>query len=272
MAGTTSYEYAYKQVKNKNVVKPLFIVKYGPPASGKNTVMSIVREYYPTLTQDTTVDADLDVIISQLPEFQKQVSPTHNKQEAYQTWRALGMEVMDDVIRQATLLPCHITFETTGASVDWTIPLLKQMISSGYRIVLMYPLVHVDKLVERAKQRERKTGQVAAPAHTTMINNRKVLGIHEINQAAIQNLQFLIPFVDDLLMIDNNHNNSPKVILYIQNVSGQPHSEKKHMPGTIKSVKCSGKHKHEWYDSFLKEMLGKYCSDLSTMSFASYLH
>lgn len=259
-SATSSYDYVYNHVKDKIPVRPLFIIKYGPPASGKNTCINLLREHLTGLDQGSTVDADLDVIISQIPGFQND-SVQMSKQDAYQKWRSLGMEMMDDLIRQATLIPCHITFETTGSSIDWTVPLIKQMISLGYRIVIMYPLVQVDKLIQRAKIRQQQTGQVAAPTHSVQVNNRTILGITEMNQLATQNLRILIPYVDELFLIDNNSDQDvARIILHIRNVSGGTKSEQKHIPGTIKSVKCSGATKTEWYDKYIKQLLIKNCS------------
>ncbi len=262
-SGTSSYDYVYSHVKDKVPVKPLFIIKYGPPASGKNTCMKLLRDHLTGLDQGSTVDADLDVIISQIPGFQKDIQQHMSKQEAYQKWRSLGMEMMDDLIRQATLIPCHITFETTGSSIDWTIPLIKQMISLGYRIVIMYPLVQVEKLIQRANIRQKQTGQVAAPKHSIKVNNRTILGITEMNQLAIQNLRILVPYLDELFLIDNNSDDqaSARIILHIRNVSGGTKSDQKHIPGTIKSVKCSGQTKAEWYDKYIKQLLIENCSE-----------
>jgi predicted ABC-type ATPase len=256
MAKTYSYNYAYDKIKDKLPVKPLFIIKYGPPASGKNTVM-LLCSYFPTLQDESTINADLDYIISEMPEYKEDPG---TRQEAYQRWKPLGMEIMDDLIRQATLLPCHITFETTGYSIAWTIPLIKQMISVGYRIVLMYPLVQLPKLIERIRIREETTGQVAAPINSTQVNGNTIPGITEMNQRAIQNLKHLIPFLDELFLIDNNEE-SARVIMHIRNVTGSDDPKSKYIPGTIKRVQCTGgKYKHEWYDQYIKDLLQKHCT------------
>jgi predicted ABC-type ATPase len=255
MANTSSYNYAYQKVKHKIPVKPLFIIKYGPPASGKNTVMKLLHNYFPSLNHDSTVDADLDVIISEMPEFKQDKS---NRQEAYQRWKPLGMEIMDDLIRQATLIPCNVTFETTGKSIAWTVPLIKQMISIGYRIVLMYPLVQLTQLIARAKQREKATGQVAAPVNTTTVNGIQIPGITEMNERALRNLQYLIPYLDELFLIDNNEEVA-RVILHIRNVTGSDDPIPKHIPGTIRKIQCSALQKHEWYDQYIKKLLQQHC-------------
>ena len=257
-----TYHYADKYIRDKEPIKPVFVIKYGPPASGKNSLLSLLYKYIPSLQdENVTVDADLDRIIADLPGFQDdlKVAP-EDRLQIYQKWRSVGMEVMDNMIRRAALIPCNIIFETTGYSVSWTVPLIRQLISQGYHIVLMFPLVQEKELVRRAELREKLTGQIAAPTYSTVINGKTIPGIIDMNDKAAKNLAFLIPMIDELFLIDNNGSSSKEARIILHMHSKYRYSDQdQDSPGVVRKVSCLEEDKPEIYPKFIVDLIKRHC-------------
>jgi predicted ABC-type ATPase len=210
--------------------------------------------------ENVTINADLDRIIADLPGFQADIKTGIDRKQIYQKWRSVGMEVMDNMIRQAALIPCNIMFETTGYSVSWTIPLIRQLISHGYHIVLMFPLVQERELVRRAEAREKSTGQIAAPAYSTTINGKTIPGIIEIYEKASKNLAYLIPMIDELFLIDNNGASAEeaKIILHMHN-KYRYSDQDQDSPGVVRKVSCPHSEKQEIYHKYILDLLKRHC-------------
>jgi predicted ABC-type ATPase len=206
--------------KNKKPFSPYFIVTYGPPGSGKT---SIVRRFLQQegLKMEQTIWTLVDDVVAALPEFQVKMTElvenakitskeskhpvddldTLSKNEAalnkkksdlYQKYRPTGDVGSNQIMNRALASRFNIIYETTGASVGWTIGILENAIRHGYRIVVLYPFVPRSTLETRLQHRSSTTLQAQAPssfidyAFTNAQNNISQLS-HHVDQIIIYN-------------------------------------------------------------------------------------
>ena len=129
------------------------------------------------ITQQNGVPVIVDDIVGAVPGFveeRKKCTSITSSQALYmglrkgKTIRKNGktLDDLSDEILQAGLdAGKNIIWETTGESTAWTTRItMTQAIDKGYRVVTVYPFVYTSTLVKRAGERQKKTGQIPAPA------------------------------------------------------------------------------------------------------------
>jgi hypothetical protein len=129
------------------------------------------------ITQQNGVPVIVDDIVGAVPGFveeRKKCTTITSSQALYmglrkgKTIRKDGkpLDDLSDEILQAGLdAGKNIIWETTGESTAWTTRItMTQAIDKGYRVVTVYPFVYTSTLVKRAGERQKKTGQIPAPA------------------------------------------------------------------------------------------------------------
>lgn len=184
-------------------VRPILYIKFGPPASGKGSIMDKVLAK-DGISLQSLVTVDVDSTVQQSVQFQQEVSQAKEQygdtteqakalQKIYFKYRPEADAISIDIVHEACKRRLNIARETTGQKLT-TVDTIRQVRPFNYQVTIVYPLVPVQVLVDRAVKRNAETGQIAAPAD--MIE-------HMAHQAA-ENVVLLLAQADTLYIYDNS--------------------------------------------------------------------
>jgi len=217
---------------------PLFILKYGPPGSGKSNIINDIIKNK-NLILSKFVDLNIDNEVYKIPEYQEVAEKcklkyhnlaiklstfmndnnlTSDQKLAYKedydnemdnvnkectnnyvTHRKSADILLDHKLDIAQKSRDHIIFETTGDNIKWyKEKLFPKLKILGYRIILVYPLINKETAIERINKR-------------TLLEGRPVTdeNLNRIFINSPNNLSEIVPFVDELLFYDNEINDQP---------------------------------------------------------------
>lgn len=194
--------------------RPYFIIKYGPPGSGKSSavVKHVMRNDLkmnePRMKK--LVQINIDGLVENYTDFNKEAKKISSYlgskgldgkqiQERIVDMYFARRNVMDYLNNSILFLALasgrDITMETTGRGVTWPINLVLfiQNKLPKYRIVLIYPWVDEKvletRLIERNKKQERKVGIDYAL---------------DVARRALDNFPQLAMHCDDVFIVDNS--------------------------------------------------------------------
>ena len=178
--------------------KKTFFIKYGPPASGKS---NIVNKVAAECGVESWVVNDVDAMLDAVPgyvDFRTKCTTQKERQDLYwYTRRDLRVDDLSTGVVTTSLNKGYsVAYETTGSTMAWTVREIDRARRMGYRIVVLYPLVKVQTLIDRARIREKKTQQTAAPP--------KKIAHDALSAAKNVGRLFDEGFIDDLYLFDNN--------------------------------------------------------------------
>jgi predicted ABC-type ATPase len=196
--------------------RPNFFIVYGPPASGKATILEHTISHMKR-SSGVEISPPVEIVVDDLvqawPGYEKEVAKCRTEAERQKLYWGLRKaepfkidDLNDEILEEATNSNMNVQFETTGMTIGWTKIVMESLINKGYNIVVVYPFVLGDSLVERSVQRQQTTGQTAAPAEE--IINRAV--------AASENIFGLLAHADQVYLWDNNgaYGHPSLVVLY----------------------------------------------------------
>lgn len=166
------------KVKVPTGTRKVFIVGYGPPASGKSRIItslnnSALPEELKHVTDRNTIKMDVDKVFQgetsplyfgkekKLVEQDTRLSsdvPTRNAR-MYSTYRHIADQLNDAVYWKSLALGYNIYFETTGWSVKWLNKFIDNSHEAGYTCVVCYPYVDTPNLVKRVLARSSQIGR-----------------------------------------------------------------------------------------------------------------
>ena len=195
--------YLPQQFTNKVSTNPHFYITYGPPASGKATIMNRVLEMEGK-SEKTVVEVNIDNIVKNYRSYnnkRNQLKRAYGEsksilkiknQELYRSCRdKLADEASDTLLDKALLRRHDIVWETTGGNIAWTVKEAMRIRKLGYEIVLVYPYVQQSNLITRANSRP---DQESAPDDE----------IKTVAKLAQKHLPKLINYVDRVYIYNNN--------------------------------------------------------------------
>lgn len=187
-----------KQLENvQPSQRPVFILKYGPPASGKSSCNPKFLEAAASLGDvdaKTLVDANVDEVVDDL-DVNGLTRQRPFNEVVYAQLRILADKIVDSVVDTAIKTKKNLALEITGKSLDMSWfrkQLVEPMRKNGYKILIVYPLVPLQTLLQRNEERGEKLGR--QPADDV---------IRQSVQAAAFHLGQLLPVVDAVMVYDN---------------------------------------------------------------------
>lgn len=166
------------KVPTSRTDRPLFIIAYGPPASGKSDIVNVLQnnmhhmlnsQMFGALRHNNTIDVNVDKIFQEgtlgtnYAEARKKLKSPLSRQRLYLYYRWIADQISDTVLNLALLNRYNITWETTGEAIRWTRHEVERIRKLGYTIVLVYPMVSSETIVERLEKRAKNEGQEPAP-------------------------------------------------------------------------------------------------------------
>ncbi len=187
---------------NKYPVLPTFLITYGPPGSGKGTVINnIINNDRFRIRKNEMIDIDVDVIIKLLPNYnskRKNIIKTVTKEgmknkklsELYNTYRKKADIISLNLLNESLLKRFSIRFETTGNVPWWIQHEIERIKRMQYRIWLVYPFVPLKELQDRVKKRQAV--QQGARNLESFVKNAK------------KNILKIIPSLDKFIIYDNS--------------------------------------------------------------------
>jgi hypothetical protein len=210
----------FKGKRNKPK-KPVFIIGYGPPASGKGSIIKMLSRLRPELNivEKNTINGGLvDKIIQDTHQWNqaktniKKLCKTKKKhieynQKLYSTFRYFADQISDQILYKAAAERWNIYWETTGWNNDYVIHFSHMMKKMGYKTICVYPYVYEKDILDRAKQRAIKEGQTPKPDS----------GIITVIGKSLHNLLKLRKHVDEIIFVNNNNKKHKEEIVFTIN-------------------------------------------------------
>lgn len=147
---------------------PYFVIAYGPPASGKSSILEVLGRLLPVAFRGVddkhTVPVNVDRIFQEGPlapvfararAFASSRSSLH-AQRLYRYYRWVADQVADIVLDEALLQKYHVLWESTGEFVAWTKRETARIRAAGYKVVLAFPLVGEKEIMRRMHARQNQ--------------------------------------------------------------------------------------------------------------------
>ena len=183
-----------KAFRGKQPLVPVFLIAYGPPGSGKSSVVQwLFDDPERRVRADEVIDIDIDAIVALFPGYQRRRAEARSheaREQLYWEMRRRADPISDSILAEALLGRYSVRWETTGQSVAWTAREVDRVTGNGYQVWLVYPLVEKGDLAQRIERRQA-TQQGAR-------------NVGQIIDRARENLPAILPMIDRLIMIDNS--------------------------------------------------------------------
>jgi hypothetical protein len=219
------------QIKKKHANKTI-VITFGPPSSGKGSLKQFMKHHL-DLDEDDLVDVNVDFIFQNKHfeigrEYQRQVNnikanyPADKHQvytqRLYSYYRWVADQLSDLILTTAIVDKHNIKWETSGGvNINYLKTWIDHKTKQNYRVVVIYPYVSRDNLIERIREREKKTQQTGAP--TEKIDSMITTSVTKFDQ--LRTIYGDSPAVR-LVQIDNNDkilHESERKILYDSHAS-----------------------------------------------------
>lgn len=197
-------------VHERIMKKPVFVIKFGPPASGKSTIVS---KCFPLLTHKSIgindyVERNTGFVQNSLrlarqtPGFSEKLAAGNANLakkgiDVYMTYRKLYSKQHNQDLHNTVLMKQNVSFETTGISgfPDWLwdkYPGIHQ-----YQVVLLFPIVPAAVAYKRYIQRAK-----------TMVKNGQGFRFGSTYTQFLQMyIQIYLNFLDDFKAFTKRHKN-----------------------------------------------------------------
>jgi predicted ABC-type ATPase len=166
--------------------QPELKIIYGPPGSGKNKLISILR-----LNNCFTSYMDYDKMIYSNKEFQSRLTDS-NSQELYLEFRKKIRKIDNEYHEKAIKTRTHILWQTTGNNIDYYNQWFARLRKIGYKITVYFVFVPSHFLYARINNRH---SQVNVPLEQ----------IQKYWETSYNNALKVVDMVDNVRMFGNVH-------------------------------------------------------------------
>lgn len=197
--------------ETKRRQRPVLMVMYGPPGSGKTTILGkVMKRYYNNL--DNYAVLSVDSMLLKIAEYRKEMAhlnasrhelcggkatcgPFFNRsQETYKRrFRPvvdLWKHMLADIAFREDL---GIVYETTGSKLPGVIDMIDHARQEGYIVQLIFPFVEARELSRRVQLRNRNQPRALRP--NTALDMRR---------SAMENFPRVVERADRVYVYDNN--------------------------------------------------------------------
>jgi hypothetical protein len=150
-----------KKYKLSSATQPYFIIAWGPPASGKGAC----RDQYLAdlrIKKYGAMDILVDDLIAMVKEYNtgmKECGQGCDSTNIYFKYRTKGNKIRDYVLEEALDNKYNIIWETTGKDINRLNEMKPMILNKGYKIVVVYPYVNIDKILYRNEERAKLIGR-----------------------------------------------------------------------------------------------------------------
>lgn len=202
------------KLKTKQVVSPVLVIKYGPPASGKGEcnkkfVQSIEKiKKAKFFDENNSISIDIDKYVESL-DINNTITQNPDN---YWNFRPYANKIGDQMLKFSIKNKRNVVVEMTGNTIDpkWLhTDIINPAKLKNYIIVIMYPLVPIQLLISRSDERAKKIGR--QPKHS------------DIKKAAINaanNIHLFYGSVDSIIIYDNSGvNPCDNIIIKCNNIT-----------------------------------------------------
>jgi hypothetical protein len=136
---------------------PFFVVKYGPPGSGKSSarVYQEIKKLGPPIT--SYVDVNQDTLVESMNEY-KRNHTQYNRLRYQKNKKGLSLYKKSAIVlKKAVEAHANIIIEITGGNDEdpliWIHKLIKD---TSYKLVIIMPTVPLETILKRLETRDRK--------------------------------------------------------------------------------------------------------------------
>lgn len=154
-----------------------FVINFGPQASGKGVIKNKIYPFYDNINVDEIAQLLCKKEICDSEEYFKDLRPPADKES-------------DRRLIKSIMAKNNIVWETMGANIKWIIYYILFMKKHNYKIVISFPIVKLKTLVERCQKRKQTASCEKIP---------------DIRKNVYNNFLYLLPFVDQVVLFDNNN-------------------------------------------------------------------
>jgi hypothetical protein len=213
-------------------VKPLFIISYGPPSSGKSPTgkpfkLTMKEIKYPLTGLSIKNDDEFCLHNNILPvnvdnivnRFKSKIRPfltkntISNMEKDYLNVRSLSDPYSGTLLNYGLTLRYNILWETTGNFTTWMMKEISRVKELGYKTILYYPLVQFNTIIDRIKLRQKKTGQLSVDKNEHY--NMMVNAIKNITKI-IEHKVTLNYGPDEIYIFDNEKMNKTNLLFKLK--------------------------------------------------------
>lgn len=217
MSKNITYDLIQKAFEGKEPSPPKFFLTFGPPGSGKSTILAKLLEQF-KINEDDLVQVLVDNFVEQAPGYLDDVKAivdmklsekeqSQKLTEVYFRYRkSYGDAVSDGVLYQALAKKFNIVWETTGNSIEYAIKTIYEARLNGYLVFLIYPFVETENLKERAKKRAKTSKNPRLPDEAFIASS--VI-------KAQKNFKTISKYVDKAFVYNNNEADLEKIKNFI---------------------------------------------------------
>lgn len=164
-------------------IERIFVINYGPPASGKSSIKT--NKYILKLLDKRFTDINVDTIVADL--FLKSGVSSELTQEVYFKLRKDADEESDNMLVNSIIDRHNIVWETTGRDKSWIKYVIDFIKQYGYRILLVIPMVYLLEEQKRCKLRKQAANcslEYLSDIRTKSYNNFESIA-HESDQTIV---------------------------------------------------------------------------------------
>jgi len=217
------YINSLNELQKKKPNNPKCIFLYGPPASGKSSMLTFLKKEL-EIDDEITIEQNVDAIISRIPRAKRKIEDCKKKlnedysrsnilncRKDYLINRNVGNDLSKKVFDYSIENNYNIISETMGVSlVVINKFLIPKLIEKGYSIYVYYPIVSFDRIKRRLESRGKYEGRT--------FDHNDVLNFSKLAQKNIKDL-IINKNIKNVLLYDNDNDQKkdPLVILDVKN-------------------------------------------------------
>lgn len=221
ISSTTDRINNFFQGKKRKPKQPYFIIGFGPPASGKSSILDTLTKKRKDLkiSSNNTIIVDVDKVFQDTRQWEKQKKEIEKLfknpedkhiaiQKLYTTYRFFSDQIADQISFRAAAERWNIYWETTGWSLGTSKSYVEMFHNMNYKAICVYPFVFQDMILERLRRRAIEEGQPPKGED----------GVKDNIGRALDNLMKLKESgIDEIIFVDNTgKKGEEKIIFYIE--------------------------------------------------------